>query len=95
MPILRDRNPFAAAGLAEADALAVKQRAVEFLRGQLDKSGMTQAELARRAGLAPSHVSEMLSGRLARFGMDRINATLAVFDGKIETSYALKIEVAK
>lgn len=95
MPILRDRNPFAAAGLPQPDLLAAKQGAVEFLRDALRRSGVTQAELARRAGLEPSHVSEMLAGRLTRFGVERINAALAVFGGRIAVSYALEVETAE
>lgn len=94
MAIARGTNPFALAGLGDADALAAKQQAVAFLRARLRAEKMSQTELARRAGLAPSHVSEMLSGRLARFGIDRFNAALAVFGSRIAVAYRLEKEAA-
>ena len=69
------------------DAGMVKSAAIDFLRGKLIESGMTQTELAQRSGLARSHVSEMLAGRLARFSVDRVNRALAVFEARIEASY--------
>lgn len=87
--LIRDANPFRTVGFPDADELLVKQQGVELLRRRLNESGMTQAELAQKAGLEPSHVSEMLSGRLARFGIERINRALAVFHAEIKVSYDL------
>jgi predicted XRE-type DNA-binding protein len=50
---------------------------------------MSQTELARKADCERSHISEMLSGRLERFSLDRINRVLAVFEASIQVSYQL------
>jgi len=50
---------------------------------------MSQTELARKAGCERSHISEMLSGRLERFSLDRINRVLAVFEASIQVNYQL------
>jgi predicted XRE-type DNA-binding protein len=50
---------------------------------------MSQTELARKADCERSHISEMLSGRLERFSLDRINRVLAVFGASIQVSYQL------
>ena len=73
--------------VATSDAAAAKSAALAFLRAKVIETGMSQSELAKRAGLARPHVSEILAGRLARFGVDRLNRALAVFGDKIETTY--------
>jgi transcriptional regulator with XRE-family HTH domain len=73
--------------MTTGDATSVKSAAIDFLRDKLTETGMSQTELAKRAGLERSHVSEMLAGRLARFSVDRVNRALAVFEVRIESSY--------
>jgi predicted XRE-type DNA-binding protein len=87
--IKRTTNPFRDAGLPEPELLAVKQEAIEFLRAKLHETGMSQAELARQADLEPPHVSDMMAGRLNRFGVERINRALAVFGAETKTEYRL------
>ena len=77
-------NVFRDAGFDNPEELLAKQQAVEFLREQLHATGMTETQLAERSGLEQAHVSEMLSGRLARFGVGRLNRALAVFGASIE-----------
>jgi predicted XRE-type DNA-binding protein len=67
----------------------VKAAAVAFLRDRMSETGMSQTELARKADCERSHISEMLSGRLERFSLDRINRVLAVFEASIQVSYQL------
>jgi predicted XRE-type DNA-binding protein len=74
---------------AAPDMATVKAAAVAFLRDRLSETGMSQTELARKADCERSHISEMLSGRLERFGLDRINRVLAVFEASIQVSYQL------
>ncbi len=88
--MIKTTNPFLAAGLPDADSLLIKQEAVEYLRQRLTESEMSQAELARRAELEPSHISEMLAGKLTRFSIERMNRALAVFGATIEVAYRLK-----
>jgi len=88
--MIKADNMFAAVGFPDADSLQIKQDAVDLLREQLTRTGLSQAELARRAGLEPSHVSEMLAGKLTRFGIDRLNRALAVFGMTIRTSYRIE-----
>jgi len=87
--IKKTDNPFRDAGLPEPDLLAVKQEAVEFLRAKLHETGMSQAELARRADLEPPYVSEMMAGHLNRFNIERINQALTVFGAEIKVEYRL------
>ena len=75
---------------ASSETHAAKLAAVEFLRAKLNETGMSQAELAKRAGLARSHVSEMLAGRLARFSVERVNRAILVFNAQIEATYQFK-----
>ena len=74
-------------GMTTGNAATVKSAAIDFIRGRLAETGMSQTELAKRAGLERSHVSEMLAGRLARFSVDRVNRALAVFNARIEAHY--------
>ena len=68
---------------------AVKAAAISFLKARMSESGMTQTELARKADCERSHISEMLSGRVERFSLDRINRVLAVFGANIRATYQL------
>ena len=72
-----------------ADMAAVKAAAISFLKARMSENGMTQTELARKADCERSHISEMLSGRVERFSLDRINRVLAVFKASIQVSYRL------
>lgn len=74
---------------AEADMAAVKAAAISFLKDRVSETGMTHTELARKADCERSHISEMLSGRVERFSLDRINRVLAVFGASIQVSYRL------
>jgi len=87
--IKRTANPFREVGLPDAGLLQIKQTAIEYLREKMHETGMSQTEMAAKSGLEASHVSEMLSGRLDRFGVERINRALAIFDMAIEIRYAL------
>lgn len=68
---------------------AAKASAVDIIRAKLAETGMSQTELARRAGLERSHISELLAGRCARFSVERINRALAVFGVQIEATYRI------
>jgi hypothetical protein len=70
-----------------ADMEAVKAAAISFLRQRLSESGMSHTQLAKKA--ERSHISEMLSGRVERFSLTRINRVLAVFGASIQVSYRL------
>jgi transcriptional regulator with XRE-family HTH domain len=74
---------------AAPDMATVKAAAISFLKERMSETGMTQTELARKADCERSHLSEMLSGRLERFSLDRINRVLAVFGASIQVSYQL------
>jgi predicted XRE-type DNA-binding protein len=74
---------------AAPDMATVKAAAISFLKDRMSETGMTQTELARKADCERSHISEMLSGRLERFSLDRINRVLAVFGASIQVSYQL------
>ena len=75
--------------VAAPDLATVKAAAVAFLKDRMSETGMSQTELARKADCERSHISEMLSGRLERFSLDRINRVLAVFGASIRVSYQL------
>ena len=87
-------NIFADLGLPDADELLMKTKAVVFIKERLAASGMSQVELARRAGLPESNVSELLSGRVNRYGIERINRLMAVFGACIKTHYTLHVPEA-
>jgi predicted XRE-type DNA-binding protein len=72
-----------------ADLEAAKAAAISFLRQRVSESGMSHTQLAKKADCERSHISEMLSGRLERFSLARINRVLAVFGASIQVSYRL------
>jgi transcriptional regulator with XRE-family HTH domain len=74
---------------AAGPAAAAKAAAISFLKDRMSETGMTQTELAQKADCERSHISEMLSGRVERFSLDRINRVLAVFGASIQVSYRL------
>jgi transcriptional regulator with XRE-family HTH domain len=71
------------------DMEAAKAAAISFLRQRLSASGMSHTQLAKKAECERSHISEMLSGRVERFSLARINRVLAVFGASIRVSYRL------
>ena len=72
-----------------ADLEAAKAAAISFLRQRVSESGMSHTQLAKKADCERSHISEMLSGRVERFSLARINRVLAVFGASIQVSYRL------
>jgi len=81
MTLRKIDNPFEP--LDDAGELLVKHEAVELIESEMRRRGLTQTDLARRAGLKQPHISDMLRRRLDRFGVDRLNRVLAVFGARI------------
>ncbi len=73
-------NPFADVGLPNAEELLAKTEAMMFIKVKLRELRIRQVDLAKLANMPESNVSEILSGRLTRYGIDRINRLLAIID---------------
>jgi predicted XRE-type DNA-binding protein len=81
-------------GDPKAEELAAKAEAVSFLRAQKASLGLTQAEMATRlgAGWDQSRVSDLLSGKLSKFSVTKINEALAIFGHPgIEIHYLFRL----
>ena len=52
--------------------------------------GMSAAELARASGIPAPNISEILSLKLDRYSIDRLNKVLAVFGKRVAVSYRLE-----
>jgi predicted XRE-type DNA-binding protein len=81
-------NPFA--GLEDAELLLIKHQAVELIEFEMKARGITQTMLAEMSGMHQPHISEILSRKLNRFGIDRLNRILALFGRKIMLHYEIQ-----
>lgn len=70
-------NPFAAAGLPDADVLLRKHNAVERIEEELRRRGLTERELSRMAGVDPQELSIAMRRQLDKARTDVITAAAA------------------
>lgn len=83
-------NPFCLLDGEDSDLLLIKHQAVEIIEEEMKACGLTQSALASLCGLHQPYVSEMLSRKLDRFGIERLNKVLAVFNRRITKHYAIE-----
>lgn len=65
-------NVFADLGLRNAEALLVKSELALAIREIVRERGWTQVEAARTLSIPASDTSDLMRGKLARFGRERL-----------------------
>lgn len=66
---------------AEAAVLQMRAKLMSDLRAYIEKEGLTQAEAARRLGIAQSRVSDLVRGKWEKFSLEML-ITLATRLGR-------------
>lgn len=83
-PILVSDNIFADLGITNADEELQKAQLAHAIRSIIRANGWTQAEAARRMGTSQPKVSQIMGGKLAGFGSDRLLKYVRALDCDIE-----------
>lgn len=67
-------NVFLDLGFEPAEAAVLQMRAnlMSDLRSYIEKEGLTQAEAAKRLGIAQSRVSDLVRGKWERFSLEML-----------------------
>jgi predicted XRE-type DNA-binding protein len=67
-------NVFLDLGFEPAEAIVLQMRAnlMADLRGYIEKNKLTQAEAAKRLGLAQSRVSDLVRGKWEKFSLEML-----------------------
>jgi len=67
-------NVFLDLGFEPAEAIVLQMRAnlMGDLRGYIEKNKLTQAEAAKRLGLAQSRVSDLVRGKWEKFSLEML-----------------------
>ena len=65
-------NVFADLGLPNSEELLLKARIASFINEKIKLHGMSQAEAATRMGTTQPNVSNIVSGRLDKFSLERL-----------------------
>ncbi|MBN2205213.1 MAG: XRE family transcriptional regulator [Thermoleophilia bacterium] len=79
-----DGNVFADLGLPDADVLLVKARLAQRITEIATRSGMTQAQTARRLGTSQPKVSALFTGKLAGFSIERLLRFVTALDQDVD-----------
>lgn len=57
---------------AEAAVLQMRAKLMSDLRNYIEKEGLTQAEAAKRLGIAQSRVSDLVRGKWEKFSLEML-----------------------
>ena len=86
-------NVFRDLGFPEAESqnLLLRSDLVIHIRKAIPKMGLTQAEAAKRAGIAQPHMNDLIKGRTHRFTLNALVnvATQLGFPAKLTTKKAI------
>jgi len=81
---ISEQNIFASIGRKDADELVARSELLEEVGKLIEKSGLTQAEVAKKLGIKQSKVSMLVNGHLSGFSTDTLLHYLAVLGCKVE-----------
>jgi predicted XRE-type DNA-binding protein len=73
-------NVFADMGMADAETRLAKAELARAIRKVLEERGLHQAAAAALLGISEPEVSDLTCGKLARFGMERLERFLNVLE---------------
>lgn len=77
-------NIFVAIGKKDANELVAKSELLDEVGDLIEKSGLTQHEVAKKLGIKQSKVSMLVNGHLSEFSTDTLLHYLAVLGCKVE-----------
>jgi predicted XRE-type DNA-binding protein len=77
-------NVFADMGAADADERLAKAELSRIILQTITKRGLKQAQAAVLLGIAQPDVSDLVRGRLRRFGMERLQRFLTLLGMDVE-----------
>ena len=77
-------NIFAAIGRKDANELVARSELLEEVGKLIEKSGLTQHEVAKKLGIKQSKVSMLVNGYLSEFSTDTLLHYLAILGCKVE-----------
>ncbi|MGC2595246.1 MAG: helix-turn-helix transcriptional regulator [Rhabdochlamydiaceae bacterium] len=77
-------NIFAAIGRKDADELVARSELLDEVGNLVEKSGLTQHEVAKKLGIKQSKVSMLVNGHLSEFSTDTLLHYLAVLGCRVE-----------
>jgi len=72
----------------EAANLELRFKLMERIAGIIRHNGWTQAEAAKRCGLAQPRINDLLRGRIARFSLDALVNIAAALGRKVKIQLA-------
>lgn len=79
-----ESNIFAAIGRKDAGELVARSELLEEVGNLIEKSGLTQKEIAKKLGIRQSKVSVLVNGHLSEFSTDTLLHYLAILGCKVE-----------
>ncbi len=77
-------NIFAAIGRKDANELVARSELLDDVSNLIEKSGLTQHEVAKKLGIKQSKVSMLVNGHLSEFSTDTLLHYLTVLGCKVE-----------
>ena len=77
-------NIFAAIGRKDADELVARSELLDEVGDLIEKSGLTQHQVAKKLGIKQSKVSMLVNGHLSEFSTDILLHYLAILGCKVE-----------
>lgn len=83
-PLRASDNIFADLGLENADEELQKAQLAQTIRAIIHANGWTQAEAAHKMGTSQPKVSQIVGGKLAGFGTDRLLKYVRALECDIE-----------
>ena len=79
-----ETNIFAAIGRKDESELIARSELLDQVGNLIEKSGLTQQEVAKKLGIKQSKVSMLVNGHLSEFSTDTLLHYLAVLGCKVE-----------
>src|SRR3989338_4397812 len=79
-----EKNVFAAIGRKDADELVARSELLDEVSDLIEKSGLTQHQVAKKLGIKQSKVSMLINGHLSEFSTDTLLHYLAVLGCRVE-----------
>ncbi|MEN9654351.1 MAG: hypothetical protein RL235_463 [Chlamydiota bacterium] len=77
-------NIFAAIGRKDANELVARSELLDDVGNLIEKSGLTQHEVAKKLGIKQSKVSMLVNGHLSEFSTDTLLYYLTTLGCKVE-----------
>ena len=81
---VNEENIFAAIGRKDADELVARSELLEEVGDLIEKSGLSQTEVAKKLGISQSKVSMLVNSQLSQFSTDTLLHYLSILGCGIE-----------